>query len=205
MKMLTTLSAIGFLFCVGCNGTGHRTVLRGGDVSLFNGRDLSGWKSSGGARWVVEDGCIVGTQGKDNAPGDLFTQQEYDDFELHVTYRVKYPCNSGIWFRYQSEKKTYQADILEYKKPECYSGSLYCPGKLFLAMNTDKTIVDREGWNDMRVRAKGDHLLIWINGHKVADVHDDTSDRGRIGFQVHPGDNFGPMRIVVSKISIEQL
>ena len=205
MKMLVTLLAVGFIFCVGCNGAGYETVFRGGAVSIFNGHDLSGWKSSGGARWGVEDGCIVGIQGKDYAPGDLFTKQEYDDFELHVTYRVKYPCNSGIWFRYQSTDKTYQADILEYKNPECYSGSLYCPGKMFLAMNTDKTIVDREGWNVMRVRAQGDHILIWMNDHQVADVHDDTSDRGRIGFQVHPGDNYGPMRIVVRKVLIEQL
>ncbi|MHC4214904.1 MAG: 3-keto-disaccharide hydrolase [Planctomycetota bacterium] len=205
MKMLTTLLAVGFLFCVGCNGAGEQVTRSDGTVPIFNGSDLSGWKSSGGARWVVEDGVIVGTQGKNNAPGDLFTEPEFDDFVLHVTYRVKYPCNSGIWFRYQSDKKTYQADILEYKNPECYSGSLYCPGKMFISMNTDKTIVDREGWNVMRVRAQGDHIIIRMNGHKVADVHDDTSDRGRIGFQVHPGDQFGQMKIEVREILIEQL
>ena len=170
MKMLTMLLAAGFLFCVGCNGSVEQVVPKGSRVPIFNGENLAGWKSSGGARWVVEDGSIVGTQGKNNAPGDLFTKQEYEDFVLHVTYRVEYPCNSGIWFRYQSEKKTYQADILEYKKPECYSGSLYCPGKMFLSMNIDKTIVDREGWNVMRVRAQGDNIIIRMNGHKVADV-----------------------------------
>ena len=205
MKMLTTLLAAGFLFCAGCNGGAEQMPSKGSTVPIFNGSDLSGWKSSGGARWGVADGAIVGTQGKNNAPGDLFTVHDYNDFVLHVTYRVEYPCNSGIWFRYQSDKKTYQADILEYKDPECYSGSLYCPGKMFIAMNTDKTIVDREGWNVMRVRAQGDHIIIWMNGHQVADVHDDTSDRGRIGFQVHPGDQFGPMKIVVREILLELL
>ncbi|MHC4192214.1 MAG: 3-keto-disaccharide hydrolase [Planctomycetota bacterium] len=159
-----------------------------GAVKLFNGRDLTGWETSGGAKWVVQDGLLVGTQGESNAPGDLFTKQTYKDVVASLTYRVEWPCNSGLWFRYQSPKKAYQADILEYKKPVCYSGTLYCPGKMFIAMNEDKTLVDRDGWNTIKVRAEGDHIQTWINGHQVADVHDDTTDSGRIGFQIHQGE-----------------
>ncbi len=172
---------------------------------LFNGKDLTGWEASGDADWVVEDGCLVGKQGQNNAPGDLFTEETYKDFIVTVTYRVEWPCNSGLWFRYQSPKKAYQADILEYKDPVCYSGTLYCPGKMFLAMNEDKTIVDREGFNTIKVRAQGDHIQIWINGHQVADVHDDTTDSGKIGFQVHPGEQFGPMKIVVRELLLKPL
>ena len=172
---------------------------------IFNGKDLVGWESSGGAKWTVQQDSIVGTQGDNNAPGDLFTQAIYKDFSLKVTYRVEWPCNSGIWFRYQSDNKAYQADILEFANPQCYSGTLYCPGKMFLAMNTDKTIVNQNGWNNMVIRAEGDHLQIWLNDHQVADVHDNTTDAGRIGFQVHPGQEFGPMKIVVREILIKTL
>ena len=178
---------------------------REGFVRIFNGKDLSGWETSGEAKWVVENGTLVGTQGDNNAPGDLFTEKSYKDFVLSVTYRVEWPCNSGVWFRYQSPQIAYQADILEYKDPECYSGTLYCPGKMFLAMNTDKSLVDRDGWNTIKVRAEGDHIQIWLNEKQVADVHDDTSDSGKIGFQVHPGDVFGPMKIVVREIMLEEL
>jgi hypothetical protein len=176
-----------------------------GLVRIFNGKDLTGWETSGDAKWVVEDGLLIGTQGEDNAPGDLFTTDVYADFDLTVTYRVEWPCNSGVWFRYQSPQKAYQADILEYKDPECYSGTLYCPGKMFLAMNTDKTLVNREGLNTIRIRAEGDHLQVWLNGRQVADVHDDTTDSGKIGFQVHPGAQFGPMKIVVQEMLLKQL
>ncbi|UCC97107.1 MAG: DUF1080 domain-containing protein [Phycisphaerales bacterium] len=176
-----------------------------GLVTIFNGKDLSGWEATGDARWVVEDGMLVGTQGANNAPGDLFTKESYKDFEASLTYRAEWPCNSGLWFRFQSPRIAYQADILEYKKPVCYSGTLYCPGKMFLAMNEDKTIVDREGWNTIKVRAEGDHLQVWINGHQVADVHDETSDSGKLGFQVHPGDQFGPMKIVVRELLLKPL
>jgi hypothetical protein len=110
-----------------------------------------------------------------------------------------------VWFRYQSPDKAYQADILEYKNPEAYSGSLYCPGKLFLAINADKTLVNREGWNTIKIQAERDHLQIWLNGRQVADAYDTTSDSGQIGFQVHPGDEFGPMKIIVREVLLKNL
>ena len=172
---------------------------------LFNGKDLTGWEPSGGAKWVVEDGLLIGTQGENNAPGDLFTTQTFKNFELICTYRAEWPCNSGIWFRYQSPQKAYQADILEWKDPLCYSGTIYCPGKMFLSMNEDKSLVNREGWNTMKVRAEGDHLQVWLNGKKVGDVREGSTDSGKIGFQVHPGADFGPMKIVVKQILIKEL
>jgi len=189
-------------------GCGEVSVWPGADagfVKIFNGKDLTGWETSGGAKWVVTDGLLIGTQGQDNAPGDLFTKQTYKDFVATVTYRTEWPCNSGLWFRYQSPQKAYQADILEYKNPVCYSGTLYCPGKMFLAMNEDKTLVDREGFNTIKVRAEGNHVQVWINGHQTADVHDDSTDSGKIGFQIHPGAEFGPMKIIVRELLLKPL
>ena len=178
-----------------------------GYTKLFNGKDLTGWAPTGNARWAVENGLLVGTQGEKNAPGDLFTTKSFRDFETVVTYRVEWPCNSGVWFRFQSPGKAYQADILEYKNPVAYSGSLYCPGysKLFLAANTDKTLESHTGWNTIKIRAQGDHLQIWLNDHPTADVHDARSDSGKIGFQVHPGAEFAPMKISVRQVLLREL
>jgi hypothetical protein len=182
-----------------------RASVKSGYTKLFNGKDLAGWETEGGAKWVVEKGQLVGTQGENNSPGDLFTEASYRDFEAVVTYRVEWPCNTGVWFRYQGPDKCYQADILEYANPEAYSGTLYCPGKLFLAINADKTLVNRDGWNTIKIRAERDHLQVWFNGKQTADVYDTTSDSGKIGFQVHPGDEFGPMKIVVREALIKEL
>ena len=188
-----------------CETCPESTRMPAGSIKLFNGKDLTGWETSGQAKWVVEDGLLIGTQGANNAPGDLFTSESYDNFLLTVTWRAEWPCNSGVWFRYQSPQKAYQADILEYKEPVAFSGTLYCPGKMFLAINEDKTLVDRDGWNTLKVRAEGDRLQIWLNGRQVADVSDQTSASGKIGFQVHPGDEFGPMKIVVRQVLLEKL
>jgi len=209
-KFLTIGCVVMLMLLAGCEKATKQDKIasdqaEGRFTPIFNGRDLTGWETIGNAKWFVENGLLVGTQGENNAPGDLFTKDVYRDFVLSITYRVEWPCNSGVWFRYQGPEKAYQADILEYKNPECYSGTLYCPGKMFLAMNTDKTLVSRDGWNTIKVRAEGDHIQIWFNGRQVADVHDDTSDSGRIGFQVHPGAEFAPMKIVVREAILKPL
>jgi hypothetical protein len=202
--MLLSLSLIGCKsMCEKCPFS--KDKVPAGFTKLFNGEDLTGWETSGGAVWTVEDGMLVGQQGPDYAPGDLFTQAGYDDFVVIVTYRTEWPCNSGVWFRYQSPQTAYQADILEYTNPVAYSGTLYCPGKMFLAINDDKDLVDREGWNTIKIQAEGDHTQIWLNDRQVADVHDDTTGTGKIGFQVHPGDAFGPMKIVVKEVLLKTL
>ncbi len=194
------------LFAVGC-----KTQIPGGGevddgfVALFNGTDLAGWEATGNAKWFVEDGQLVGTQGDNNAPGDLFTTASFGDFELITTYRAEWPCNSGVWFRFQSTGKAYQADILDYKNPVAFSGTLYCPGKMFLAANLDKDLEDRAGWNTLRILTQGTKTKIWLNGTQTADVDDDSTDSGKIGFQVHPGAQFGPMKIVIKEIKIKEL
>jgi len=178
-----------------------------GWIKLFNGKNLDGWKAEGGAVWKVENGILIGRQGPGYKPGDLFTEKEYDNFELSVTWKMVWPGNSGVWFRYQKPTKAYQADILEYKNPEAYSGSIYCPGypKIFLARNLDKKLVKRTGWNHFLIRAQGDHLVVYLNKKKVADVHDKQIDRGRIGFQVHPGEEFANMEIQIKEARIRLL
>jgi len=174
-------------------------------ISLFNGEDLTGWTTVGDADWRVEDGLLIGQQGPNNEAGDLLSEAEFTDFELIVTYRVVWPANTGIWFRYQSPKQAYQADILEYTNPVAYCGTLYCPGKMFLFVNDDRNFVNVDGWNTMRIRAEGDRVRIWLNDYPIGDVHDDTSAKGRIGFQVHAGDQFGQMKVIVRRVLIQPL
>ena len=172
---------------------------------LFNGKDLTGWKPEGKAAWTVADGCLVGVQGPNAAPGDLFTEKDFGDFELRVTYKIQWPANSGVWFRYQAPDKSYQADILEYKNPEAYSGTIYCPGKMFLSVNANAKLVKRDDWNTMLIKAQGDHLVVTLNDVVTGDVHEASFPKGKIGFQVHPGDEFKTMKITVREIAIRNL
>jgi hypothetical protein len=63
-----------------------------GFIALFNGKDLSGWKvpDGDGGHWKVVDGTID-YDAQSEAPGDksLWLKREFDDFELHIDWRIK--------------------------------------------------------------------------------------------------------------------
>lgn len=173
-------------------------------VPLFDGQSLSGWKATGEAVFKVEDGVLIGTQTTGKG-GDLWHEVERDDFELRIEYRVMWPANSGFWFRCTQQGQGYQFDILKYRDPQAYSGTLYCPGKLFITRNLDESLENSDGWNRARIRAKGSDIVLWLNGKEVGRCSDDTHARGHIGIQVHGGDEVKGMQIQVRKAEVRDL
>lgn len=63
-----------------------------GFTSLFNGKDLAGWKIPDGdnGHWKVVDG-VIDYDAQSEAKGDknLWTSEEYGDFELWIDWRIK--------------------------------------------------------------------------------------------------------------------
>src|SRR5688500_14977699 len=61
-------------------------------VSLFNGKDLSGWKIPEGdnGHWKVVDG-VIDYDAQSEAKGDksLWSEKSYSDFTLRVDWRIK--------------------------------------------------------------------------------------------------------------------
>jgi hypothetical protein len=93
-----------------------------GFVSLFNGKDLTGWKGLEGY-WDVKDGAISGHETKDKSKQTflIWTGGTVSDFELHYSFKFaavdgKVDGNSGVQFRSKIiDEKTsrvggYQAD-----------------------------------------------------------------------------------------------
>jgi len=71
--------------------------------NLFNGKDLSGWIQRGGiAKYVVEDGCIVGTSTVNTPNSFLCTGKDYGDFILEYEIKVDPRLNSGVQIRSHS-------------------------------------------------------------------------------------------------------
>ncbi len=173
-------------------------------ISLFDGKSLKGWRTEGKAAWSISDGAIVGRQGVDGASGDLFSEQQWADFELEAEWTMRFPGNSGLWFRVAAPRTGYQADFLDQPShPGVLSGSLYCMGKAFIAENRDASSVKRDGWNKMRIRAVGDHITIELNGKKVVDVRDATfPGAGSVGIQLHAGKQFDGMEVRVRNIRL---
>ena len=70
----------------------------GKPLSLFNGKDFSGWRFSdaGGAKnWAVEDGTLVNHGGG----AEIITTSEFEDFKLHLEFQCGPKSNSGVYLR----------------------------------------------------------------------------------------------------------
>ncbi len=175
-----------------------------GWVDLFNGQDLTGWQTTGEAQWTVEDGVLVGQQ-DDLKPGDIWTTDTYDNFALRVVFKVQWPANSGVWFRSLPEQGQmgYQFDILSMQEYGCTVGTIYAGG--FLSQNKDESIVNFDDWNVAEIVADGPHIVATLNGHQVADINDTKFVTGRIGFQVHAGEQYKTMRIMVKECKLRRL
>lgn len=64
-------------------------------VTLFNGKDLSGWHATGTNQWIVKDGVLSSPHSGSN----LLTDQTFTDFKLHIEFRYPDSSNSGIYLR----------------------------------------------------------------------------------------------------------
>ena len=105
-----------------------------GFVSIFNGKDLTGWVGDSNL-WSVENGCIVG-QTNDSDKKILQNQalyydadKEIGDFAIKFDYKISNWGNSGLyyrgWFLEEPEKFRmggYQAD---FDGAATYSGIMY--------------------------------------------------------------------------------
>lgn len=177
-------------------------------ISPFDGKTLNGWKQTGNADWRVEDGAIVGRQGPNGAPGDLFTEAQWKDFEIEAEWRMVFPGNSGLWFRWSGPKTGCQADFLENEKPypNVYSGSVYCMGRQFIGVNRDPSVVNRTGWNKLRMRVAGEEVVVQLNGKEVVRTRNDSqSGAGSIGIQVHAGEQFKGMEVRLRNIRLRPI
>ena len=96
-----------------------------GVSSLFNGKDLTGWKQYGSELWYVKDGEIVCESGPKAEYGYLATKDYYDDFELSVDFLQEADGNSGIFFRSKIEGTVINGWQVEVAPPGPHSGGIY--------------------------------------------------------------------------------
>src|SRR5206468_12566993 len=74
---------------------------------LFNGKDLTGWRLTDPNAvngWSVKDGLLVNNPVQEKSKphknyGNLRTDREFEDFNLHVEVRVNKGENSGVYLR----------------------------------------------------------------------------------------------------------
>lgn len=171
------------------------------DTAIFDGETFAGWEGDTVNTWRIEDGAIVGGSLQETVPRNDFicTTKSYDDFVLRLKFQLRGDegfINAGVQIRSQRhddpdyEMIGYQADL-----GDGFWGCLYDESrrnKILAAPDSSviARVLDREGWNDYEIRAKGGRIQLFINGEQTVDYTepvDSIPRSGLIGLQIHGG------------------
>ena len=184
MKRLIILIASVFAMLASTAAAGE------GFVSIFNGKDLSGWKSNEETpgSFSVEDGALKVSNGRahlfyEGADG----KAAFTDFELKLKVKTMPKANGGVYFHTEYEdsgwpSKGYECQVNATHKDPKKTGSLYgvvnvlvlAPGEksppgslkdhiLEKAPNTDGE------WFDYHIIVKGKTITIKVNGKTTVE------------------------------------
>jgi quinoprotein glucose dehydrogenase len=183
-----------------------------GWINLFDGATLNGWVHlNGGHQFMVEDGAIVGRTAASSASMNSFlcTTREFADFELELETMVDRVTNQGIQIRSRAKPLTTgrgfentagrvhgpQVEVRRTYPGLPPTGVLYgeALGTGWLTAQEKikaghRFFVD-EGWNHLRIVARGPRIQTWVNGNLVEDLVNEavyaTNPSGFIGLQIH--------------------
>jgi hypothetical protein len=160
--------------------------------SIFNGRDLTGWKVFPGKASVFSvtpEGAI----NVKNGGGQLEFQQPIADFvlQLEIFSNGKH-LNSGIFFRsipgqfaqgYECQVQNGYRDGDRTKPVDCGTGGFY------RRQNARRVVPNDFEWFRETLVVSGDHMAAWVNGYQVSDWTDTRppSENPREGLRLKAG------------------
>jgi len=155
-----------------------------GFVSLFNGRDFSGWRFVGKTgttesppNWTVRDGVIALSGG--GSP-HLASERPYADFEMRFEWRAVNEgngYNSGFYIRSGENLRTNQINLAKGAEGKLmYGTGMGGDGVPQLQKPAGQ-------WNAWRIVVEGDGASFWCNDEKAWDAENITPASGFVGLQ----------------------
>lgn len=142
----------------------------GHPISLFNGKDMTGWKPHEPDKingWSVKDGMLINTTPKTDfsatgAYANLRTEAVFEDFWLHIEFLVEEQRNSGVYLR-----GMYEAQVVD---RDSRMQGIQGVGAIFGAIAPSKNAGRPGGmWQTYDLTLVDRHITVVLNGEKVID------------------------------------
>jgi hypothetical protein len=132
----------------------------GKPVSLFNGKDLTGWKMSkpGPPVWTVRNGTLISPG---NGP-ELTSDAKFQNFKLHLEFNCGKDANSGVYLRGRYETQIETESQAE--PPSHHTGGIY--GFLAPSPELPRTA---DKWQTFDITLLGRRVTIVQNGQTIID------------------------------------
>lgn len=160
--------------------------------SLFNGKDLTGWRSHPESKSIFTV-AADGTMNVKNGRGQLETEAQFGDFVMQLEcFSNGKALNSGVFFRsipteltngYECQIQNGFKDGDRTKPADCGTGGFY------RRQDARKVMADDFTWFPMTLVADGPHMAAWVNGVQVSDWIDTRPPNAnpRQGLRTEPG------------------
>jgi hypothetical protein len=212
-----------------CNSSNNNTSVYGADTAnkndgwkyLFDGVTTKGWHTYGqdtiGKAWKVEDSTLhldASLKGdwQTKNGGDIITDDEFENFDLKLEWKISEGGNSGIIFYANEDTSKYkyawesgpEMQICDNAKNE--DGKVYKSraGELYELMAISKNVIKPAGeWNAVEIIANNGKLDFNINGEHVLSttMWDDNWKKLMAGTKFEKMPGFGTFK--KGKISLQ--
>jgi len=163
-----------------------------GMTDIFNGKDLTGWKSypDMASKFTVTDEGFLNVK---DGRGQLETEGKYGDFVLQLECITHAPnLNSGFFFR------CIPGDLMMGYESQIHNGfenndrtqPMDCgTGGIFRRQNARRVVADDLKWFHKTLIADGSRIAAWVNGYQVSDWTDEREphENPRKGLRLEPG------------------
>jgi hypothetical protein len=172
----TAVFGLGLSGCASMDGGGWTTLVDG-----TSGMD--NFNPVGDANWVASDGAIQASSGGKD-PGYLVTKTAYKDFAVRVEFWASDDANSGVFLRCQNpgqitDENCYEANIFD-QRPD----PIYATGAIVKVAKLKGDMIKAGGkWNTYEITARGNRLVLVLNGVTTVDVEDSKLASGPIALQ----------------------
>src|SRR5215471_3230462 len=141
-----------------------------GWISLFNGKDLTGWKANENiTTFSVKDGAIVAHGPRSHCfyIGDLHNHA-FKDFELMVDVMTLPGSNGGVYIQTESQDHGWPAKGFEVQVNNTYKGDPRRTGSLYEVQDNGAQVALDNQWFTEDIVAKGDRITVKVDGKLVA-------------------------------------
>ena len=160
---------------------------------LFDGRTTNGWrnfKSEGvGSAWKVTNGSLMldnsrKVDGKIVGGGDIITENQYQDFELVLEWKIETGGNSGIMFNVVESDEynnTYntgpEMQVLDNVRHPDGRIEKHRAGDLYDMIECEFVTTNGPNeWNKVRLVSKDGKVSQWLNGYEVVSYEMHTPE-----------------------------
>lgn len=178
---------------------------------LFDGSSTDGWHSYGGGpvgyAWKVVDGTLHfdGPLKKDTLAQDIISNEEFENFDLKLEWKVDTNGNSGIMFYVNEDTSKFEKpywtgpemQVLDNNGHPDAKITKHRAGDLYdLISSSKETVKPALEWNQAEIKAVNGKLDFYLNGENIVSttMWDDNWNKMIAGSKFRQWPGFGTFK-----------